>query len=198
MNIETRHERRRGCGYRKPGGLYLVSGVLGRECGKLPIPLKVCPVCGHGIKPSRGWTWVGSNEISKMKECTSQDCGNWCILKNGIGRVGLIWIGERYYKTPDIFTRETATMGVSRRIFRVPHGFRLGETWVLLGHRKAIISAGESGLEHSPGIFQAFKPTAIEYVVKGDESEEEIDKLLKRNITPLKVEKAEVQEKINL
>ena len=33
-----------------------------------------------------------------------------------------------------------------------------------------------------------FVPTAIEYVVLGDESDEEIERLLARGITPVKVE----------
>ena len=51
-------EAKRGCGYRKVGGLYLVSDGLGIPCDRLPITLEVCPCCGAGIKPARGWTWV--------------------------------------------------------------------------------------------------------------------------------------------
>ncbi len=51
-------ERRRGCGYRKVGGLYMVSGGPGRPCDRLPIALTVCPVCSHGWKQTRSWTWV--------------------------------------------------------------------------------------------------------------------------------------------
>jgi hypothetical protein len=32
--IVTRIDRKRGCGFRKPGGLYLCSDGAGRECGK--------------------------------------------------------------------------------------------------------------------------------------------------------------------
>ena len=38
-----------------------------------------------------------------------------------------------------------------------------------------------------PGIFQAFRPTAIEYVVTGKETEEEIEKLIERGITPVEI-----------
>ena len=37
--------------------------------------------------------------------------------------------------------REASKMGVSRRITAVPRDFVVGETWVLLGHRKAIEKA---------------------------------------------------------
>jgi hypothetical protein len=38
-------EPKRGCGYRKVGGIYLVSGGEGRPCGCLQIPLHTCPSC---------------------------------------------------------------------------------------------------------------------------------------------------------
>lgn len=47
---------------------------------------------------------------------------------------------------------------------------------------------GTGGL---PGIFHAFRPTAIEYVTRGDETAEEIEALDKRGTTPVKVELAE-------
>src|SRR5207302_7622776 len=51
-------EAKRGCGYRKIGGLYFVGGGRGVACDRLPIPLDICPTCGHGIKQTRGFTWV--------------------------------------------------------------------------------------------------------------------------------------------
>lgn len=98
-------------------------------------------------------------------------------------------------------------MGVSRRISAIPYDFVLGETWVLVAHQKAIRSEcldhlGNSedcnvcdtlGMVYSRGIFHAFKPTAIEKIVTGEESDEEIEALIKRGITPVKVKKAEQQ-----
>lgn len=43
--VRTSVEGARGCGYRKAGGIYLVSGGIPRPCGKLPIPLTTCPTC---------------------------------------------------------------------------------------------------------------------------------------------------------
>jgi hypothetical protein len=68
FTIENRVEAKRGCGYRKPGGTYLVSDSLGRECGKLPIPLDVCPTCHAGFKPTQGWTWVNGTVLAGQKE----------------------------------------------------------------------------------------------------------------------------------
>jgi hypothetical protein len=42
-------EPKRGFGYRKVGGIYLVSGGKGRPCGCLPIPLHTCPSCRADI-----------------------------------------------------------------------------------------------------------------------------------------------------
>ena len=39
-------------------------------------------------------------------------------------------------------------------------------------------------------IFHAFRPTAVEYIVKGSESPAELDRLEKRGLTLVKVERA--------
>src|SRR6185436_15208748 len=57
-SIRTSAEGARGCGYRAPGGKYLVSGAPSEACSKLPVELATCPCCGSGIKPSRAWTWI--------------------------------------------------------------------------------------------------------------------------------------------
>ena len=57
----------------------------------------------------------------------------------------------------------------------------------MVAHRKAIENPDGS---FTAAIFRAFKPTRIEKVVTGDEPDEEIDKLIQRGITPVKVERA--------
>jgi hypothetical protein len=51
-------EQRRGCGFRKEGGIYLIGEGAGSPCCRLPIALDRCPTCGGGIAQTRGWTWV--------------------------------------------------------------------------------------------------------------------------------------------
>ncbi|GAI07705.1 unnamed protein product [marine sediment metagenome] len=51
-------EERRGCGFRKVGGMYLCGEYISSPCDRMPFPLTVCPVCGQGIKVSRGFTEV--------------------------------------------------------------------------------------------------------------------------------------------
>lgn len=116
---------------------------------------------------------------------------NW--VRHGVGQCGLIWIGETHYPTIGHFNREAERMGISRRIPAVPKGFVVGETVVLLAHRKAIIGEIEMGkeVEYSPGIFRIFKPDRIERVVTGDESDDEIDAMIRRGLTPVIVERIE-------
>jgi len=186
MSIQIRHDSRRGCGWRAPGGLYLVSSGQGRHCGKLPVPLHVCATCGQGIKPTRGWTWVDGDALLSTKICANAGTTfcEFCPLAAAVGRAGLLWIGEAFYKTPEEFTREAARLGISRRIVAVPKGFVLCQTWVLCAHRKAIVLPdGKS----ERGIFYMFRPDAVEYVTKGHETPEEIEALENRGITPVKV-----------
>lgn len=133
-------EAKRGCGYRKVGGLYLVADSGGMPCCKMPLALNVCPCCGGGIKQARGWTWIDAGKMFGGTQCTIADTLPGCPAADpaNLGKVGLIWIGESFYPTPADFMREAATMGVSRRLSAVPRNFKAGETWVMFAHPKAI------------------------------------------------------------
>lgn len=190
MNIRTSVEGKRGCGYRKAGGLYLVSEGMGTYCGALPIELSVCPCCHHGIKPSRGWTWIDLSALAAVRGCQKEGgCGKCPIADAKIQQCGLLWIGEKFYATPTAFAREARNMGISRRIPAVPRGFVVGESWVALAHRKAIES--EFKLEEKPtykaAIFHVFCPQAIEYIVKKGDSKEKLEDMEKRGISLVKV-----------
>jgi hypothetical protein len=185
--IQLRVEPRRGCGFRKPGGIYLVADGPAAICGKLPIPLEVCPCCGVGIKPCRGWTWVNGTQLAAAKGCSSAHQCLGCPLAAQPGRVGLLWVGEKFYATPDEWTREAQHQGVSRRLSTVPRDFVLGETWVWMAHRKAILNPDGTW---TAGVFRAFRPQRVEYVCTGDESKDQIDALIDRGLTPVKVEHA--------
>ena len=191
-------EKQRGCGYRKPGGMYFVSDGPGKECGRLPIALTVCPCCNAGIKPHRGFQWVLGSLFMGTTCPTSPACGGCPLnfLKPDM-RLGLMWVGEKFYPTPADFMKEGAAMGVSKRIPQIPKDFKVGESWIMLAHRKAIgpltldtladDPEGGKVLQYQAGVFQAFKPSRIEYVVKGTETEEELDRLEKRGLTLVKV-----------
>ena len=204
MEIPTLHERKRGCGFRKPGGLYLRSGNDGVPCCKLPIPLEVCPVCHSGIKAARGWTWIDLMPFVKDRACESYPEGV-CPLSverlKDIGKVGLVWIGEKFYPRPKDVIEEATEMGFSRRIPHLPKGFVVGETWVALAHRNCTPTAplfdGRTDREFLPGIFRVFKPERVEYVVRDDpeiETPEFFERLTKRGITPVRVVPVEDEE----
>jgi len=193
-------EAKRRCGHRKVGGKYLVSGNLGMPCCKMPIILTTCPCCGEGIKQARGWTWIDPKPFVQG-ECTADSQGQriMCPLNFGVenigSKVGLLWVGERFYPTPQDFVDECNEMGLSKRIARIPHGFKVGETWVFLAHPKvkrildveASEKAGTEVYKWLPGIFRIFKPTAIEQLVTESQAKDPdfMKGLERQNITPV-------------
>lgn len=195
--IQIRNEVERGCGWRKVGGLYLMGDGPSIACGRLPIALSVCPCCGHGIKPARGWTWIDADKLiaATPNDCQLPSSCDYCpvgsMIGNGLGFAELLWIGGKFYNTPRTFNAEADSLGISRRIAQVPKGFKVGETWVLLAHRKAIVKPIEFGeeTEYTPGIFRIFKPDSIEVIVDGSEDKATIDGFIKRGLTPVLVER---------
>lgn len=214
--IRVSGEKSRLCGYRKIGGLYLVSGGDAKDCGKLPVSLERlnrCHHCGlplsedHKIRFSRAPRMLQQPELLwRDIPCANglMACRN-CPLSNGYetGPALLIWIGEQFYPTPAHFNRESLEQGLSRRIPAVPDDFVVGETWVLLAHAKAIMNKQvkdkeDNGqlaliprdeLSYEPGVFRMFRPERIEIVVSGEESDEVIDGYVKRGLSPVKVER---------
>jgi len=205
MDIVSCYEKQRKCGYRKPGGLYMVCDRPEfHTCDKLPLKLDVCPVCHSGIKPSRGFTWINPVPLFENVGCfqSGKTCGP-CPLsrpKISIGdRAGLVWIGERFYE-PDEWQAESEQMGVSRRIPAVPNGFEIGIHWVFVAHRRAVSAVcgceykdeccdlcGGVGWRMKPAIVQLFRPDRIEYVVKPDDPRPKLERLVKRGITLVNV-----------
>lgn len=195
MRIETRYDCLRGCGWRKPGGKYLVAGSLCLPCGKLPLGLCRCPVCDAGIKPGRGFAWIAAKVLFVDSTCGGDNVGeshfcDGCLLRKPPNRAGLLWIGGQFYATPESYCREAATLGISRRIAQIPKGLIVGETLVLLAHREVEFAWGTE----RPGIFAAFVPQAIEYVVTGSETEEELERLVKQGCTPVRIVRSETDE----
>lgn len=210
MEIKTIvNEPQRGCGFRKAGGLYLIAGAPSAPCGKLPLALEVCPTCGQGVKPARGWTWVDAEKLFIDVPCEfamapapgNPDCGLCPLCRRNLQehpRMGLLWVGEQFYATPEDFLKEGEAQGISRRIQAVPKDFELGKTWVLFAHRKGLAqycahpnNNGEAegcpdcekGIHYAPGIFSCFLPERIEYVVKADDPAEKLEQMEKRGIS---------------
>ncbi|TAL41920.1 MAG: hypothetical protein EPN91_09580 [Salinibacterium sp.] len=240
--IITKQESERGCGFRKPGAIYLVSDGPGRSCGRMPLPLHVCPTCSQGIKPARGWTWIDSKpilaaaalckhqqvEVSESPVDASMvdvsftlfpaECQGCPMSGREDDRVGLMWVGGKFYSRPENFIEEAKKMGLSKRIAQIPKDLIVGKTWVWLAHRETfpavhteecITTLAQSNYDvlmklmatqdtppacncnakPTAGVFHAFVPTRIEYVIKGTETEEELDALEKRGLTLVRVER---------
>lgn len=197
----------RGCGFRRVGGTYLVSDGISIPCPALPLEVSRCPCCDSGIKPARSWAWFNPSMFFKFPcpvDCKIyQERGRCTPFQQE--RAGILWIGGKFYKTPADWTKEAKEIGVSRRISQIPKDFVVGKTCVFVGHREAVERicdcnkqdglAGApladckkckgEGQRNVPGVFHAFCPTRIEKVVDKDVTEEEIDKLVKRGITPV-------------
>lgn len=212
--VHTSVEGARGCGFRRPGGMYLVAGGLSEPCPKLPVELHVCPTCGGGVKQTRGFQWITPAPLLDPGAHGSEPHDRVCPLGSVYTaehwargeRAGLIWIGARFYGSPYAFMEEARRMGVSRRIATLPRDLKLGETWVALAHPRAVPGEcehgapaglpcsrcpdGESAGEWRGGVVTFFRPTAVEYVVRGDESEEELDRLEARGLRLVRVERA--------
>lgn len=158
-------EPKRGCGFRRTGGLYLVGGSISVPCDRLPFPLNTCPVCGGGIKFSRGFTkinplrlwglhdacpsgWLEHYEpasgvsVNLSMNTTGQTCTDRfrpCFMCDPKDEPAFIMgVGEKYYKTPNDFMEEAHRLGISKRIPFIPKGLELGTTIVYLVHPKAI------------------------------------------------------------
>lgn len=212
--IRVSAEGRRGCGYRKVGGLYLVCDGPGVECGGLPLVVETCPTCSAGIKPTRGWTWINPKALFPEREQCGQPWCATCPANERPERSGLIWVGTQHYATPADFTREAQKVGVSRRISTLPKDFKVGETWIFLGHRRGMparcTNSGSSprvpggpvcfkdcklcegtGTMYVPAIFHIFRPSRIEQIVgpEKDERDDDIQRMRKRGIEPVIVER---------
>lgn len=189
-------EAKRGCGYRKAGGLYLVGGGLTRDCDRMPIPITPCPVCGEVIRFHRAVAQINPLRLWAphiYKEACR--CERDCPACSPSERAWLMWVGTEY--TPQSFIHEARELGVSKRIARVPKAFALGD-WVFLAHNKAINAAAVADIQllaglgqaaPAPAVFLAFCPERVEKIVTESQARdaEAMDKLLKAGITPVKV-----------
>ena len=61
---------------------------------------------------------------------------------------------------------------------------------MLCAHRSAIAPT-EPGADATAAVFTLFRPTAVEYVVRGDETDTELERLVERGLQPVRVERAE-------
>ena len=188
-------EPRRGCGYRKVGGLYLVSGGVWASCDRLPIEIGACPVCGHGLQFTRALTEINPFRLwGDHQDCRDTFICHACRPDDGVAYV--MGVGERYY-TPQNFITEGNMMGVCKRIPYIPKNMVLGQTWVYLSHHKLIYVGKENGKDvYKQGIFAAFRPERVEMLLwKRQATKKKLKELEKRGITPVIVPDGDTDHK---
>lgn len=203
-------EAKRFCGYRKVGALYLVGNYIPLPCDRLPLPLITCPVCGQGIKVSRGFTEINPFQLWGLHD-NCKDKFHPCLVCDPREETAYIMgVGSKYY-TQESFLKEANNMGISKRIPFIPKRLFLGITVIYLAHPKAvevkqpaILQEAMSILEQSEtkqpkllevekveralGIFCAFIPHGIEQLVReSDLTDKKREELEKRGITPIPV-----------
>jgi hypothetical protein len=168
MNIETRVEAARGCGYRHTGpngvGLYLVGSPFCEVCERLPYPLTVCPCCGQGYKYSRAMGEIDPRQmfegppgcaiidlsapLSQVLQHHHHDC--YMCDPATVASGWLSWVGRQFY-SPVKFLAEATERGVSRRLAQLPRGFVPGKSVVYLAHLDAIPPWSPRHPEHVEG-----------------------------------------------
>jgi hypothetical protein len=187
--IKLAIEPKRGCGYRKVGGLYLVGSGITLPCDRLPYLLEVCPTCGAGVKFSQGFRWLDiATFLGEHKDCKCVGVCPVCHPTQWSEKHGLMWVGRHFY-TPESFVEEATRLGISKRISRIPKELVLGQTWILLAHKEAGEKLVENVNTKWPAIFYAFRPQKIEMIVTQSQSKdgEFMQKLNEKNLTPVVV-----------
>jgi len=191
--MEAIYEQKRGCGYRKPStdgvGIYLMGPVFSEVCERLPFPLSICPVCGNGIKFSRGFTWIEPERLFAKElepKCIFPmnlkpdqpvppytHAHHLCPMCSphliGGEKAGMLWVGVKYY-TPESFMNEADEMGISKKIRSIPRGFEIGKHWIYLAHKHAIPQEAHQDSPTFPGVFTVFKPTHVDLVIEDENS----------------------------
>lgn len=199
-------EAKRGCGYRKVGGLYLVGDGLTFGCDRLPLAIEACPTCGGEPKANRGIYKIDPM-VLWGPQLTMVNVDQGVLCNDPLGEVichpkaaaldapdFLMWVGNDY--TVESFIAEAQSMGISKRLSTVPNDLKIGESWVVLAKDKIIPGAGSSWKSgeaegkrgFGPGIFYAFRPQALEMIIT--ESQDAAGKgaeLREQEITPVVV-----------
>ena len=206
-------ERERGCGFRTIGAIYLVSDPgIQLFCDGLPLELEPCECCGFKPPFTRNlqrtsWMYIRQAEMAHHTALKARggagevcSCPNVCPICHPYtqeiqgNRFGLMHVGKKFY-TPRNFVQEAMKQGISKKIGDIPSWLKLGETWILLAHdevpkipleqlKKNQLLTEEP--ETFRAVFYAFKPSRVEMPVwKNEISNEEIQLLEKKGITPV-------------
>lgn len=183
--IQQKTEGPRGCGTREPGGFYLVTEGAPVKCGLLPAHLL------SSYLPTRAPSWhtldlVLNDWVGAPKPCPKKECTCGVKAYPDTTPALLMWVGMGYYKTVERFEDEAGRMGISRRISRsLALSGNVGtDTFIMLAHREAGTYIDENGdIQSARQIFSVFQPKRIEYILRGDETETQLQDMEARGIT---------------
>lgn len=213
MTILHMPRQTRGCGNRVMGGLYLFFDLSTVEvCRNLPLPLPpACPCCGEEIIQCRGLKMVNPQKLlPKGKNPCSPHSQSQCPVCYPSDKPAvLMWVGAEFY-TPNQFSQEALTIGISKRIAKKPGSLKIGD-WVYFAHPKAIRVGqsvfDEEGVDtkrvpHSetkPGIFVVARLSALHKIINEEKAKDEkfIQNLEDQGITPV-IEEEPEKENPNL
>ena len=176
--IPILYEERRGCGYRTPGGVYMMGPAPTQPCCIFPVPVEPCCRCGHLVKQNRGWVWVSLRGVLGLEDADQCASGYECWLPGAAQamgldqRAGLLWVGASHYPTVRSFMAEAARVGVSKKLKAIPAGFEPGRTPVALAHPHAIQGDGEM----KSAVFSVFMPDRVECVVTEEDAERGVER----------------------
>lgn len=166
-------EAKRGCGFRKVGGLYLMGEGLAMPCPALPFRLNPCSTCGHVLKAARAIAFKPKGAIMPSMMCEAHGCVACPLAAMPPDQpCGLQAVSQKFY-TPQSFRAESESLGVSRRISAIPRELEIGKTWVFLAysqHKTATLPPDGAGFQQVvpddyQEVFYAFRPSRIELVV---------------------------------
>lgn len=196
-------EAKRGCGYRRTGGIYMVSSGLGEPCHKLPIPLDVCPCCHGGIKPTRGFTWVGPTLVGPacsdvVAEARAETRDEQNLLDRERGESFAV-VQRRYIQhclrcpvcSPELLGDRAGLLWIGGSFYQTPAHFTEEARVQGVSRRIPALPRGFEVGRHfvlcahreaivrvedgkkQAGIFHVFRPERIELIVRQSEATEE-------------------------
>lgn len=195
LNVTNIKIKERACGKRIPGGLYFIGDVPEDDLnGWLP---RACR-CKCGVKFLKGsrnvQKFIPYDAYPELRP-ESKDPRKFASFKPE-EETYVVTIGVNNYPTVEDYINEAKEQGISCYVKELLRGFKVGISWIFLLHpncfrREVIQDEGELFAKpktvKEPGIIAVFKPKAIQYVCKGDESDEFLLGLAEKGVTPVNV-----------
>jgi hypothetical protein len=122
-------EAKRGCGYRKAGGLYLVGDLSDA------VPVDYLPACVDYAQ-TRAAEWASPARL--LASVPPGEAEGFRRRERAL----LMWVGETHY-SPASFLAEARRMGVSKRIAAIPSDAQPGDP-IALAHPAAMTVTAET------------------------------------------------------